>query len=532
MVIASDIIGQTTSQFGRYEVDFSRGCAPLTVTITEIDSTSGTRQYTYFEDGNLTNELTFTYQDPGVYTITQYTADSNQPPDTLGIEVLEVTSPTFDIFNCEGNSARIIATDGLYDYYQLFYLNDSITFGPNTISEVFSFPDQSTQTLQLRGYYNDAFDNCGEVTFSFTPTSQINNPVIDNISFEKTCADLIDLTLNLTIQTDVRHLIEFSEDGSTFNVLDTIYNEQNPIYQDVSVSNSNAIVRISAIEECTGSLVYPFTFTINDLNPTLDPIVNITASYTGKRPVLTYDTVSISTISYNIYRQINQGDFDLVGESTSNTFSDNNLNPDINLYNYQVISTDSCGNSSGSSIIATPVYLQFDKESPNIYQLEWNEYSGWQSGINFYQLDILSSENLIVGTLDFDTPSPRLLNISNFEGNKYRISIYSSEGSYVAYSNIILLNKEKIVLFPDAFSPNADGVNDTFGPIITEANNYTLLIYSKWGELIFRSSSPANTWDGKYKGFASQPGTYFYRITFENDSGEKFDQSGSFLLLR
>ena len=69
------------------------------------------------------------------------------------------------------------------------------------------------------------------------------------------------------------------------------------------------------------------------------------------------------------------------------------------------------------------------------------------------------------------------------------------------------------IFIPNGFSPNADGINDTFGVEGARANvDYEIQIVNRWGELIFVSSDIFETWDGSFAGKPVIEGTYFYFI--------------------
>lgn len=55
--------------------------------------------------------------------------------------------------------------------------------------------------------------------------------------------------------------------------------------------------------------------------------------------------------------------------------------------------------------------------------------------------------------------------------------------------------------FPNAFTPDNDGSNDRFRPLSNceVFGEYRLRIYSRWGELVYESTEPAQGWDGQYK---------------------------------
>jgi gliding motility-associated-like protein len=86
---------------------------------------------------------------------------------------------------------------------------------------------------------------------------------------------------------------------------------------------------------------------------------------------------------------------------------------------------------------------------------------------------------------------------------------------------------------PKAFTPNGDGINDKFCPLtICSFQHYELLIFNRWGELIFKTSNQTNKWDGKYKGSDCSAGVYIYTITYKFLSQQTKNAYGSITLLR
>lgn len=78
---------------------------------------------------------------------------------------------------------------------------------------------------------------------------------------------------------------------------------------------------------------------------------------------------------------------------------------------------------------------------------------------------------------------------------------------------------------PDGFSPNGDGINDTF--VIRGISNYPnneFTIFNRWGNKVFQASPYQNTWDGKSMfgltiGGSDLPvGTYFYVLDLKDGS--------------
>lgn len=87
---------------------------------------------------------------------------------------------------------------------------------------------------------------------------------------------------------------------------------------------------------------------------------------------------------------------------------------------------------------------------------------------------------------------------------------------------------------PNVFTPNGDGYNDRFSVVGAEQDGFSLEVYNRWGELIFGSSSPAVSWDGRYKGENVPDGTYVYVVSYKTACGDvgRVTRHGHVTLLR
>lgn len=86
---------------------------------------------------------------------------------------------------------------------------------------------------------------------------------------------------------------------------------------------------------------------------------------------------------------------------------------------------------------------------------------------------------------------------------------------------------------PNSFTPNGDGNNEIFLPNIHSSIDYELLIFNRWGELIFQTNEPSQGWDGKGKdGKVLQQDAYVYQIFYEDPSGLRKELFGNVNLLR
>jgi len=70
---------------------------------------------------------------------------------------------------------------------------------------------------------------------------------------------------------------------------------------------------------------------------------------------------------------------------------------------------------------------------------------------------------------------------------------------------------------PNAFTPNGDGLNEVFRPVIEGVTDYDFLIFNRWGELLFESTNIFDGWDGTYQGRKCQEDVYIWKIVFRNE---------------
>jgi gliding motility-associated-like protein len=90
------------------------------------------------------------------------------------------------------------------------------------------------------------------------------------------------------------------------------------------------------------------------------------------------------------------------------------------------------------------------------------------------------------------------------------------------------------VYLPNAFTPNGDGINDFFGPIITcdAVEPFLFRIYNRWNELVFETSDPTATWDGVYMNTKQPTDAYIYYLRYFNGkSGKEEELKGVVTLL-
>lgn len=91
------------------------------------------------------------------------------------------------------------------------------------------------------------------------------------------------------------------------------------------------------------------------------------------------------------------------------------------------------------------------------------------------------------------------------------------------------------VWFPNAFTPNDDGINDTFGPIISSSFvQYDFVIFNRWGGQIFSTKDPSEWWDGRVHGQLCPDGVYYFTLLYTCESAPEKEElrHGSITLIR
>ena len=88
------------------------------------------------------------------------------------------------------------------------------------------------------------------------------------------------------------------------------------------------------------------------------------------------------------------------------------------------------------------------------------------------------------------------------------------------------------VLFPTAFSPNGDGLNDNFRPIFNGFHNFhEFRVVNRWGQTVFESANSNPSWDGNFNGVPQDMGVYYYFIKYDC-GGNTIEERGDCTLVR
>jgi gliding motility-associated-like protein len=96
-------------------------------------------------------------------------------------------------------------------------------------------------------------------------------------------------------------------------------------------------------------------------------------------------------------------------------------------------------------------------------------------------------------------------------------SVEASGECISASATVIVVSGEceATIYVPNAFTPNSDGYNDVFMPLLQgPANDYRFAIFNRWGEELYATVERDEGWDGTYGGLPAQDGIYPWIIVY------------------
>jgi gliding motility-associated-like protein len=89
------------------------------------------------------------------------------------------------------------------------------------------------------------------------------------------------------------------------------------------------------------------------------------------------------------------------------------------------------------------------------------------------------------------------------------------------------------VFIPTAFTPNGDGENELFRGTAVGIKEYELIIFNRWGEVMFQSTDPTEGWDGNHpNGKEAIEGVYAWSVYAKGQNDVLILKKGQLTLFR
>ena len=101
-------------------------------------------------------------------------------------------------------------------------------------------------------------------------------------------------------------------------------------------------------------------------------------------------------------------------------------------------------------------------------------------------------------------------------GTYNAVMIFTDNNGCVSTDTVpVRVEPEDRFWVPNAFTPNEDGINDTWGPVAIGYKEFEIWVYDRWGKLMFNSKDPFERWNGTLNNQSNHKpvlGVYTYRI--------------------
>jgi gliding motility-associated-like protein len=122
----------------------------------------------------------------------------------------------------------------------------------------------------------------------------------------------------------------------------------------------------------------------------------------------------------------------------------------------------------------------------------------------------------------------------------YLVSLTATDsitGCFDTYTERINVRPDLLIFIPNAFTPDGDGLNDLWGPVLSniDPDDYRLTVMDRWGEIVFETRDPNKKWNGGMNNsdYFAEPGVYIWIVeTKEIGSLEEITQTGQVTLVR
>lgn len=494
--VSYDWEGQTYTSSGLYNFlnITSEGCDSLTTLdltileptiLTTIIDTACTSYDWYGES----------YTESGSYIFETINAQGCEYTATLDLTILEPTSSAVIASACESyNWNGITYTEsGTYTYTSTNTAGcDSIEVLELTIFGTSTSLTEVAKCLSFE-WNNEIYTESGDYSY-ITQTAQ----GCDSIAF----LNLLILN-NDTVIDYQTHCNSFTWiDGNTYTQsIDDVY------YSFIDSNGCVSVVSLSlTINNSTISNIY------GDENWCIEDTSNlIVIEHTGTPP-----------FSYQLLK-----DSILLQSIESNNFIDSIYIEESSLYTIDQFSDRYCEGSTVGQVAFS------NKPSPYVnftfYPREVNvsdatiSFSNLSSNINSF---LWNFGNGALDSMNYK-PIQTYLDTGNFT---ITLIVENEYGCTNTLKDSLIIYDSFKLYIPSAFSPDDDNVNDIFMAYGVGVQTFEMLIFNRWGELIFESKDQTEGWDGKVNNQYAPTDYYFYKIITTDPDGKSYPFIGEILL--
>jgi gliding motility-associated-like protein len=115
------------------------------------------------------------------------------------------------------------------------------------------------------------------------------------------------------------------------------------------------------------------------------------------------------------------------------------------------------------------------------------------------------------------------------------LTVWTENNCYDLFimENAVFVEPSGVIEYPNVFRPNSPlEENRVFLPgVIDHVDEYHLMIFNRWGELIFESRNQEAGWDGFFQGKPAKQDVYIWKVTGTYTDGKGFTKTGDVTLM-
>jgi gliding motility-associated-like protein len=394
------------------------------------------------------------------------------------------------------------------------------------IAEVGSLADNSAVFLKANSFNSEPIKITSEVNYSNGDTALYESCSGAKLIIRRTYNIQTTKTYSLNFSGSALNGIDYQLLPTTITMLpnqmyDTIYLQ--PI-QDLIADNFENIILKIGDTLCNGNYYETsINFTIIEKNNLIAEIASNSHIYCDSAKFILNILNEIKPININ---WLNNLSLDSIFTYYPNSFNNNYY---INSSIFVSVS-DACGQFDNDT-----VNVIFSKKPIADFYTSPNQIQVLLTDVNFSNTSSYDS-NLFSWFFSNCNYSSNQKNIQYtfLDTGKYQITLLVSNqfNCKDSITKEIIVNEPNNVFVPNSFTPNNDGLNDTFKPIVPYYKTATLQIFNRWGDLILNTNNIEQGWDGKIKGANAPNDVYVYKLFVEFLDGKAQKLDGHITLAR